>query len=168
MDSVSYHRPRSLSELRSFVAHYGARCNRRKARFKLASVVMDAFRMGRKDPSLARMLPVFLWRNREQVDLPDLHRKAQRTNLTNVVGYFLDVTNHVAGRRVFAVSGLPESRSDPPSPGKPEFLFPEACSTPMARAGVMANPDSLALRWNLLTRTPVDDYRSYFNRMNEL
>src|SRR6266849_2609438 len=57
-------RPRDHAELVAFVAHYGADVARSKVTCSLEDVALRAVLASRRDPVLARMVPVFFWRVR--------------------------------------------------------------------------------------------------------
>src|SRR5262249_14660030 len=70
--------PRDHGELSALVAHYGARVARGIPGSNLQDIVLRAVISSRRDPALARMLPVFLWRTRDVLDLDELIRKAHK------------------------------------------------------------------------------------------
>jgi len=161
-----YRSPRSRGELHSFVAHFGARCARATTRCRLEDVVLRAVAASRRDPSLARMLPVFLWRVRKDLDLGDLASEAVRLGHAQVLGYFLDVAGKISSTRTFqpVVRTLHrQARAD-----RPVFLFPETAKHPFEALAARRDTPAHARRWGLLTRTPLAGYRSYFARVASL
>src|SRR5688572_17523084 len=83
-------RPRDHGELTAFVAHYGARVARTTCSCSLEDVAIRAVRASRRDPALARMLPVFLWRVRNQLQLDKLAARGARAGVAAALGYFLE------------------------------------------------------------------------------
>ena len=164
--TVLYRSLRSHEELHSFVASFGARCARAATRCRLENVVLRAVSASRGDPSLARMLPVFLWRVRKDLDLDDLASRAARGGQAQVLGYYLDVVDNVAPARFFSRTVRTLRRGV--QHGRPVFLFPETAKYPFEAHATRESTPAHARRWGLLVRTPLDGYRSYFERVAPL
>jgi hypothetical protein len=158
--------PRTTGELRSFVAHFGARCARGTTRCSLENVVLRAVETSRRDPALARMLPVFLWRVRDSLDLAELATKATLRGYGPVLGYFLDVASKVSSTRTFqpAVRALRrQARTD-----SPVFLFLKTEKYPYEAMAARERTPPDARRWGLLTGVPLDSFSSYFAKVAAL
>ena len=158
--------PRTTGELRAFVAHFGGRHVRSTTKCSLENVVLRAVATSRRDPALARMLPVFLWRVRDSLDLDALAAKAVRQGCASTVGYFLDVTGKVGPTRTFskAVSSLrPHVHAD-----RPVFLFSKTKRYPWEAAHARENTPEHARRWGLLVPMPLEGYKSYFAKVAAL
>ena len=130
---------------------------------EVAALLADS---GEATPSIARMLPVFLWRVRKDLDLGDLASEAVRLGHAQVLGYFLDVAGKISSTRTFqpVVRTLHrQARAD-----RPVFLFPETAKHPFEALAARRDTPAHARRWGLLTRTPLAGYRSYFARVASL
>jgi len=158
--------PRTTGELRSFVAHFGARCTRGTTKCNLENVVLRAVEMSRRDPALARMLPVFLWRVRDSLDLDELATKAALRGCGSVLGYFLEVAGKVSSARTFRPAVLAlraHARAD-----CPVFLFPKTEKYPYEAMAARARTPPDARRWGLLTGMPLDCFSGYFAKVSAL
>lgn len=161
-----YRSPRSHEELHTFVANFGARCARATTSCQLENVVLRAVSASRKDPSLSRMLPVFLWRVRKDLDLDDLATKAVSKGRAQVLGYYLDLAGKVGSTTKFTklVKALrPSVRVD-----RPVFLFPDTAKHPFEAFATKQDTPAHARKWGLLVRTPLAGYRSYFDKVAAL
>ena len=94
-------KPRDHGELLAFVAHYGSDVARSKVRCSLEDVALRAVLASRRDPALARMLPVFLWRVRDALKLDKMIAGSRRRGIARALGYFLDVTGSLGSWRGF-------------------------------------------------------------------
>ncbi len=165
MQSV-YRSPRSHEELHSFVANFGARCVRATTTCQLENVVLRAVSASRKDPSLSRMLPVFLWRVRKNLNLEELTAKAVNKRRAQVLGYYLDLAGKVGSTKAFSksVKALrPHVRAD-----RPVFLFPETAKHPFEVFATKQDVSDYARKWGLLARMPLEGYKSYFSKVAHL
>jgi len=162
----TYRSPRSHDELHSFVANFGALCARSTARCRLEDVVLRAVAASRRDPSLARLLPVFLYRVRADLDLDELAAGAARRRCTRPLGYYLDVADLVAPTRSFQETTEKLRRNVCTS--HPVFLFPETARYPLEALDARRNTPHHARSWGLLVRTSLDSYRSYFAKVAHL
>jgi hypothetical protein len=112
------------------------------------------------------MLPVFLWRVRDSLDLEVLTAKALRKGCASTFGYFLDVTGKVGPTKTFskAVSFLrPHVNTD-----RLVFLFPKTKRYPWEAAYARENTPRHARRWGLLAPMPLEGYKSYFAKVAAL
>jgi hypothetical protein len=158
--------PKTAGELRSFVAHYGARCAHGTTRCKLENVVLRTVDLSRRDPALARMLPVFLWRVRGDLDLGELTKKSVVRGSAPTVGYFLDVAGKVSADKTFRPA-LPELRRHARS-NRPVFLFERVEKSPWEAMAARQRTPRDARRWGLLTGLPLDCFSTYFDNVSSL
>jgi hypothetical protein len=159
-------RPRDQEELLAFVAHYGARVSKGSARCSLEGVALRAVRASRRDPGMARMLPVFLWRVRKELDLDELAKKARELALGSSLGYFLELTGKLGSWRGFdrAIARLrPLAKPD-----RAVLFFHVAKRNPFEAMAAEERTPIEARRWGLLTGTPTDSFASYFRRVRDL
>lgn len=167
MDSMRLNRfkfPRNKRELLSFVAHFGSRCALGMTKCCLEDVVLRAVRATRTDPSMARMLPVFLWRVQDQLDLEALTSKAGRDAL--VLGYFLDVSGRVStSTRFRPVVRVLRRRA---TNSRPVFLFTKIQDHPFEAMVAQERTPPHARRWGLLTGVGLDSFANYFNKVASL
>ncbi len=158
--------PSDHGELLSFVANYGTRVARLKAHPDLVDVALRAVDASRRDPSLARMLPVFLWRVRDQIDLAKLAAGAKKRKSAPALGYFLELTSSL--RTWHAVKGVVARLRPFAHPRQPVFFFHKTESNPFEAMVAKDRTPPEALRWGLLTGTPTDSFESYFQKVADL
>lgn len=165
-DLRMFRTPRQHDELLSFVAHFGARVTNAATRCNLENVVLRAVVASRRDPSLARMLPVFLFRVRDGLKLDELTAKAVARGCASRLGYFLEVASKVSSVRTFrpAMATLRQHAHA----NRPVFLFARTQSHPFEAMLAHENTPNDARRWGLLTSTPLDSFSSYFNKVANL
>jgi hypothetical protein len=158
--------PRDPGELLNFVANHGAKVSRKTASCDVAGVTMRALRASRSDPFLARMLPVFLWRARHEIDVDDLVARSRAAKLDAVLGYFLELTARVTGFRGYA-GAISRLRKDA-SGRRPKYFYEGTGKRPFEAMAAEEGTPSFARRWGLLTGTSVDSFASYFEKVRDL
>jgi hypothetical protein len=163
---VPRRRPRNHAELVSFVAHHGALVGASTTRCSLEDVALRAVRASRHDTALARMLPVFLWRVRERLDLRKLTTAALLKGCAAPLGYFLELASKLGAVDTFK-SALPALRAHA-HPDTPTFFFPHTSRGPLESMAVDQMTPEDARRWGLLTGTPTDSFETYFRKVAHL
>lgn len=158
--------PRNHGELLSFVANYGARVARVKTHPNLVDVALRAVEASRRDPALARMLPVFLWRVRDQIDLAKLAADAKARKSAPALGYFLELTSKL--RAWNAVKRTLATLRPHAHPQRPVFFFHKTEANPFEAMVAPERTPPEALRWGLITGTPTDSFMSYFEKVADL
>lgn len=161
--------PSTDSGLASLVAHYGSRFSRsRLSGSDLGRAAIRALTLCRRNPAVARMFPVFLWRVRDELDLPTLAGEASRRRLAPVLGYMLALTARlgpaIAGKRWTAAELQVDALERSASPREPSFLFPTVRGRPFEAAVARERTPPAALGWGLITGMPEDSFESYFRR----
>jgi hypothetical protein len=160
------HAPHNHDDLLSFVAHFGARVTRAVATSNLENVALRAVAASRRDPALARMLPVFLWRVRDDLNLDELTTKAVRQGCAPVLGYYLEVATKAGSVPRFkkALSTLRRHAHV----NRPVYLFRQTRKYPFEAMAAMERTPDVARRWGLLTSTPLDSFETYFHKVASL
>lgn len=155
--------PRDLEELECFVAFYGngvakhGNCNP-------GTVLVQAVSASRDNACLARMLPVFIWRARNEV-FKGLKLPKTRDVDARALGYFLELTQRFTATRG-GVSGAArvlralrqKSRENTPA------VFFRSMDKPMLREHAARLTSPSAKAWNLVMGEPDESFESYFNR----
>jgi hypothetical protein len=156
----------SRLDLAALVAHGGSRASPVELPETFERHVLRALQASRRDSSLARMLPVFLWRTRKQLDLRRLVREARSHEQRVVLGFFLELTAELGGTRLFdeAIGRLRASSR----PARPGFFFLESRHRPWEQAAAEAATPEVARRWGLLMNMPRDSFASYFEKTASL
>jgi hypothetical protein len=112
------------------------------------------------------MLPVFLWRVRDQIDLTKLVVQAKKRNCSAAVGYFLELTSKL--RPWNAVKGPLAKLRVHAHPQRPVFFFNKTAANPFEAMTAKERTPAEALRWGILTGTPTDSFESYFRKVVDL
>jgi hypothetical protein len=164
---VLHRRPRNHAELLSFVAHYGAHVATSTTKCSLEDVALRAVRASRRDTALARMMPVFLWRVRERLDLRKLTTAALLKGHAAPLGYFLELASKLGGPLTTFDSALPALRAHA-HPDSPTYFFPHTSRGPLESMAVDQMTPADARRWGLLTGTPTDSFETHFRKVAHL
>jgi hypothetical protein len=124
-------------------------------------VLVEGLRLAHLDASVARALPVMIWKNRDRLRLAELVRRARRANEGATLGFFLDLTSALAGHHPFtAVSA--DLRKD--LPGRNVFFFSGAEETLVGKELAALNTPDVARRWRFLMNMPFDSFEVLFRK----
>ena len=63
----------------------------------LEAVLSRALKLAHRDATVARVLPIVFLRQRRNLDLDELRRRARRENQARTLGFFLDLTGRLTG-----------------------------------------------------------------------
>jgi hypothetical protein len=123
--------PQDPKELSAFVGHFGTQVARGKPECDLGAVLLRALEASRRDPTLARMLPVFIWRLRAELDIPAVVSRAKRLGRASELGYFLEL----AGTLGRAATLSRAAKTLRPHARRPPRLFFESAAGASRRSG---------------------------------
>ncbi len=120
----------------------------------------EALALSHRDPTVARVLPVVLWRQRHRLDFDRLRREATRRNEDQALGYFLELAGRLGNERglVRAAAVLRDRRR------RKERMFFSGPHGPRALAATRRNTPSEARRWGFLMNMGLDSFRSTFDK----
>jgi len=123
-------------------------------------VVGEALSLSHRDPTVARVFPLVLWRQRDQLDFDRLSQEATRRDERQALGYFLELAGKLGGesRLVKAARALHDMRR------KRARMFFAGPHGPRALAATLRNTPKEALRWGYLMNMGVDSFRSTFDK----
>jgi hypothetical protein len=123
-------------------------------------VVAEALSLSHRDATVARVLPLVLWRQRGRLDLDRLLREATRRDERQALGCFLELAGQLGGepRFVAAARGLHDKRR------KKTRMFFAGPHGPRALAATRRNTPKEALRWGFLMNMGLDSFRSTFEK----
>jgi DNA-binding MarR family transcriptional regulator len=149
--------------LRAWLAEVGAPLGAGESgapRPPLEQVVASALSLAHRDSTVARVLPLVLWRQRDELDLEQLRREATRRNEGPALGYFLELAGRLGNepRLVAASSPLRDKRRRRPR----EFFA--GSHGPRALAAMRRNTPREARRWGFLMNMGVDSFRATFDK----
>ena len=153
--------PKKPEEVTAFVAHGDSRVDSNLSKM-VTSVCFKALGLLRGDPCLARMMPVFLWRNRralEQRSCTGLSGEKGR-----LLGYLLATTARISGHRGFSglILALGSRR---PLKTREKMLFVKASKNPFEVMKATMNPSREALSWGFIVGDTSQFFEPYFEKM---
>lgn len=148
--------PRDVEELGWFVAQYG-NGRARAGNCDPTAVLLEAVAACRHDAGLARMIPVFVHRAREQLFAEPKRLLAVSAEDACALGYFLELTSRMSK---LDASGdvLRDLRQKSHALKKPVVLF--------KRELAMKRTSPLAESWKLVLSEPDESFESYFAKMH--
>ena len=163
---VGNHEPTGTSrdaEVRGWLAAIGAPLaapSPEKTPPPLEEVLSEAVVLSHRDATVARVLPVVLWKRRHDLDLRRLVDEATRRDERHALGYFLELAGQLGGDTALleAARGLSDGRRR-----RPRMFF----AGPHGRyqlASARRNTPSEALRWGYLMNVGRDSFESAFEK----
>ena len=125
---------------------------------KLEEGFAEALSLSHRDPTVARVLPLALWRQRRHLDLDGLRREATRRNEDQALGYFLELAGRL-GNEPRLVEAATELRDRRRRKARMFFAGPHG---PRSLAATRRNTPREARRWGFLMNMGLDSFRSTF------
>ena len=120
----------------------------------------EALPLSHRDPTVARVLPLVLWRQRDHLDFDRLRQEASRRNEGQALGYFLELAGRLGNEpRLVEVSKALRDRRR-----KRAREFCAGPRGPRAVAASRRNTPREALRWGYLMNMGLDSFRSTFDK----
>ena len=118
----------------------------------------EALSLAHRDPTVARVLPLVLWRQREHVDFDRLQREVARRDEDQALGLFLELAGKISNERQLmeAATPLRDRRRR-----KPRVFF-SGPHGPHALAATRRSTPPEARRWGFLMNMGMDSFRSTF------
>jgi hypothetical protein len=150
-------------QVRAWLAALGAPLGSAETKTRRPSVeqvVAEALSLSHRDATVARVLPLVLWRQRDELDFDQLVQEATRRDERQALGYFLELAGTLAGesRLVERARTLHDRRR------KKVRMFFAGPHGPRALAATRRNTPKQALRWGYLMNMGVDSFRSTFEK----
>jgi hypothetical protein len=123
-------------------------------------VLADALVLAHHSPTVARVLPVAFWRQRDKLDYERLERAATRRDERQTLGFYLELTGRLGTDRrlVRRASGLRDGRRTALRP----FFFSGRGS--FARAAARERSPALARRWGFLMNMELASFATTFRK----
>jgi DNA-binding phage protein len=126
-------------------------------------VLADALELARADATVARALPVAVWRARATLNMAELRRLAGQRGQARTLGFFLDLTSELSGDRSLARAARPLRQRR--SSRRASQFFP--VRSRMERRLAEAKTPAVARRWNFRMNMSVDSFASMFRKATE-
>ena len=123
-------------------------------------VLAEALTLSHRDATVARVLPLVLWRQRRHLDLDRLTEYATRRDEQQALGYFLELAGRLGADEhlLRAARRLRDKRR------KRVRMFFEGPHGPRSLAMTRQKTPKEALRWGFLMNMGLDSYRSTFEK----
>jgi hypothetical protein len=124
------------------------------------NVVAQALSLSHRDPTVARVLPLVLWRQRNHLNLDRLRREATRRNEGQALGCFLELAGRLGNEPglVEASGRLRDKRR------RKARMFFSGHHGPRALVATRRNTPREARRWGYLMNIGLDSFRSTFEK----
>ena len=126
----------------------------------LEEVAAAALSFAHRSPTVARVLPLVLWRRLDELDLDRLRREATRRNEAQALGCFLELAGRLGNepRLVEAARPLRDRRR------RKLRLFFSGPHGPRALAAARRNTPKEARRWGYLMNMGLDSFQATFDK----
>lgn len=126
----------------------------------LEQLVAAGVALAHRDATVALVLPVVLWRQRDYLDYDRLANEATRLNERHALGFYLELTGQLGGDRrlVSAARPLRDKRCT-----RPRLFF----AKPHGRYALVAagrNTPPVARKWGYRMNMPLDSFASAFSK----
>jgi hypothetical protein len=119
------------------------------------SVLARGAVLARRDPTLARCLPLCFWPLRDSLDVAALGELASRAEDRHALGFFLELTGDLGGDR--RLGGLAETLRDGRITAQRDFFM----SSPR---GGLAREFPTAAKWGFRMNTDFESFRTLFDK----
>jgi len=153
------------ARVRAALAHYGAPLFVSKGKGgvlpRLEVALASALGVAHDDPAVAGNLPVVLWKNRD-VDTNELTRLALRRGEAQTLGFFLELTDDLAGANVFGAAASP--LEDKRLRRSKNFFSRDGRFGAYEEELAVMNTPEVAKRWHFLMNMSLDSFKSYFRK----
>lgn len=136
---------------------YGSSAGNDETMPRPAYVLAEALKLSHSDASVARTLPLALWKTRAHLDLSELTRLAVERGQGDTLGFFLDLTSELSGDR--ALKRASNALRVRPRVRARQFF--KVNSRHERRLADLKTPD-VARRWNFRMNMSLDSFRSMF------
>jgi hypothetical protein len=158
-----HHNADQDNDVRGWLATAGAPLSSPKPRKPsppLEVIVAEALSLSHRDATVARVLPLVLWRQRERMDLDRLVQESLRRDERSALGYFLELAGRFGGdaHLVRYARALKDRRR---TGSRPFFTGPQG---PHAAAIARRNTPKEALRWGYVMNMGLDSFKAMFDK----
>ncbi len=123
-------------------------------------VLADGLVLAHDNATVARVLPVAFWRQRDKLDYGRLRRAATLRDQRHALGFYLELTSRLGGDRrlVRRAIGLRDRRRTALRP------FFTGRRGPLARAAAQERSPALARRWGFVMNMELESFASAFRK----
>ena len=120
-------------------------------------VLAEGLKLSRESASVARSLPLALWKNRRRLNMDRLRHEAEVRGQGRVLGFFLDLTAKLSGEALFAAEA---AKLHALAPSKPTQFFRP--TTWRERKLAELRTPEVARKWRFRMNIPMDSFVSMF------
>jgi hypothetical protein len=158
--------PASADLVRAWLGHYGAGLLvvvhvPSEEVPSLEEAVVQGLRLAHHDATVAEVLPVVLWKQRERLDLGKLAQLATKHDETQALGLFLALTGQLGGDRslVRAADTMRDGRYR-----RMRYFFLADGRSDLGRELARMHTPRLAKRWHFYLNMPLEGFASHFRK----
>ena len=127
----------------------------------LEVVLAEGLVLARRDATVARVMPLLLWRRRDDVDVDRLTAEATRRDERQTLGFFLDLAGQLGRSPALkaAARRLRDGRRR-----RVEPFFRGGPGGPLALAAARRTTPAVARRWGFVMNVGLDSFASLFEK----
>jgi hypothetical protein len=132
----------------------------RNHRLRPEEVLAEGLVLAHRSPTVARVLPVAFWRQRDKLDYARLERAATLRDERQALGFYLELTGQLGGDRrlVRRAGGLRDRRRTALQP------FFSGARGSFARTAAQEKSPALARRWGFLMNMELESFSTAFRK----
>src|ERR1035441_2815425 len=152
-------------DLKGWLAHYGAPLYGPRNLTAVPppeTALSAALPLARTSASVARALPLALWKTRKRLDLDRLLKEAERRGQARTLGFFLDLTSRLSGDLAFQRAA--KKLQVRPRPRPTQFFHP---TTPRERKLAELRTPGVARKWGFRMNMEMESFESMFDKAAE-
>jgi len=123
-------------------------------------VLAEALELSREDATVARVLPLALWRTRPGLDMAELRRLATERGHGRTLGFFLELTAELSGDRSLARAARPLRPRR--QPRRAAQFFP--VRSRLERRLAEKKTPEVARRWNFRMNMSLESFATIFRK----
>jgi hypothetical protein len=129
----------------------------------LEESLVHGLRLAHDDATVAEVLPLVLWQQRERLDFAKLAQLATRQDEAQALGFFLDLTGALAHDRGFvrAAETLRDGRYR-----RMKYFFAADGRTELSREIARLHTSKVAKRWHFFMNMPFEGFASHFRKFS--
>jgi hypothetical protein len=127
----------------------------------LEEVLVHGMQLAHRDATVAEVLPLVLWHQRNRLDFPKLAQLATKHDEAQTLGLFLALTGELAGDRTLVRSAEPlrDGRYR-----RMRYFFIADSRTELSREVARLHTPKVAKRWHFWMNMPFEGYVSHFRK----
>jgi DNA-binding MarR family transcriptional regulator len=127
----------------------------------LAEALVAGVRLARRDPVVARALPIVFWRHRDELDVAALSDLVSRADEKHALAFFLELTGELGGDR--RLTGLAEAFRDRRVTSQRDFFL---LSPSRSRRQASERTPAAAAKWGFRMNMDYEAFQALFDEFS--